>query len=162
MRFLSLQYFPQIRIGLSVRTVLVKTMPVVKLLITAVLALVAVAIGGCYIASYRPLMPEVRPIEVEKKDRKEFLSFFYFSGGNPQHVVATWQDTPAWECLLQRWQHGLTTSVRKRSSYQIIQKRAREWINAHPAINTFVAMIVLFISLAALTRGWLWDWVARK
>ena len=83
MRFLSLQYFPQIRIDLSVRTVLVKTMPVVKLLITAVLALVAVAIGGCYIASYRPLMPEVRPIEVEKKDRKEFLSFFYFSGGTP-------------------------------------------------------------------------------
>lgn len=63
---------------------------------------------------------------------------------------------------LQKWQHGLTTSVRKRSSYQIFQKRTREWINAHPAINTFVATIILLMSLLALTRGWLWDWVVRK
>ncbi|MFT3880193.1 MAG: serine/threonine-protein kinase [Gemmatales bacterium] len=63
---------------------------------------------------------------------------------------------------LQRWQHGLTTSVRRRSSYQIFQKRTREWINSHPAINTFVATIILLISLAAITRGWLWDWVIGK
>lgn len=63
---------------------------------------------------------------------------------------------------LQRWQHGLTTSVRRRTPYQQFQKRAREWINAHPAINTFVAMIILFVSLAAITRGWLWDWVIGK
>ncbi len=63
---------------------------------------------------------------------------------------------------LQRWQHGLATSVRRRSSYQVFRKRASEWINAHPALNTFVATIVLIISLLALTRGWLWDWVVRK
>lgn len=63
---------------------------------------------------------------------------------------------------LQRWQHGLATSVRRRSSYQVFQRRVREWINSHSAFNTFVATIILFISLAALTRGWLWDWVVRK
>jgi serine/threonine protein kinase len=63
---------------------------------------------------------------------------------------------------LQRWRHGLTTSVRRRSSYQLFQKRASEWINAHPALNTFVATIVLIISILAMTRGWLWDWIIRK
>jgi cyanophycinase len=31
---------------------------------------------------------------------------FYFSGGNPNYVVETWHDTPAWETLVSRWQAG--------------------------------------------------------
>lgn len=63
---------------------------------------------------------------------------------------------------LQRWQHGLTVSVRRRSRYQVMQRRTREWINAHPGLIAFLATITLLFSLAALTRGWLWDWIARK
>jgi cyanophycinase len=32
--------------------------------------------------------------------------FFYFSGGNPNYVVETWHDTPAWATLVARWQGG--------------------------------------------------------
>jgi cyanophycinase len=32
--------------------------------------------------------------------------FFYFSGGNPNYVVETWHDTPAWATLLARWKQG--------------------------------------------------------
>jgi cyanophycinase len=32
--------------------------------------------------------------------------FFYFSGGNPNYVVETWHDTPAWEMLVSRWRNG--------------------------------------------------------
>lgn len=32
--------------------------------------------------------------------------FIYFSGGNPNYVVETWHDTPAWETLVARWQSG--------------------------------------------------------
>ena len=34
----------------------------------------------------------------------EAANFFYFSGGNPQHVVETFTDTPAWEII--RRKHG--------------------------------------------------------
>jgi cyanophycinase-like exopeptidase len=36
----------------------------------------------------------------------EQADFFYFSGGNPNYVVETWRDTPAWAALLARWQAG--------------------------------------------------------
>lgn len=36
----------------------------------------------------------------------EQADFFYFSGGNPNYVVETWSDTPAWDALLARWQAG--------------------------------------------------------
>ncbi|MBA3943235.1 MAG: Type 1 glutamine amidotransferase-like domain-containing protein [Herpetosiphonaceae bacterium] len=32
--------------------------------------------------------------------------FFYFSGGDPQYVVDTWRDTPAWAALVSQWQRG--------------------------------------------------------
>ncbi len=32
--------------------------------------------------------------------------FFYFSGGDPQYVVETWRDTPAWRALVHQWQQG--------------------------------------------------------
>ncbi len=32
--------------------------------------------------------------------------FIYFSGGNPNYVVETWRDTPAWDALVKRWQAG--------------------------------------------------------
>lgn len=63
---------------------------------------------------------------------------------------------------LQRWLHGLSVSVRRRSRYQLMQKRSREWINAHPGLIAFLATGTLFVSLAALTRGWLWDWIVKK
>lgn len=33
-------------------------------------------------------------------------TFFYFSGGNPQHIVEVWRDTPAWHTLVERWRAG--------------------------------------------------------
>jgi cyanophycinase-like exopeptidase len=36
----------------------------------------------------------------------EQADFFYFSGGNPNYVVETWRDTPAWAALLARWRAG--------------------------------------------------------
>lgn len=33
-------------------------------------------------------------------------NFMYFSGGNPQHIVATWRDTPAWAMLQERRRQG--------------------------------------------------------
>lgn len=63
---------------------------------------------------------------------------------------------------LQRWQHGLSVSVRRRSQYELAQRRTRYWMNSHPGFITFVATLVLFVSVAALTRGWLWDWITRK
>lgn len=32
--------------------------------------------------------------------------FFYFSGGNPNYVIETWHDTPAWAAVLERWRAG--------------------------------------------------------
>jgi cyanophycinase len=67
------------------------------------------------VAHFRRLGADVTPIMVLDHDAAldpgltdtlAQANFFYFSGGNPQHVVAVWQDTPAWECLVQRWQQG--------------------------------------------------------
>ncbi len=32
--------------------------------------------------------------------------FYYFSGGNPSHLIETMQDTPAWDIISQQWQNG--------------------------------------------------------
>jgi cyanophycinase len=33
-------------------------------------------------------------------------NFFYFSGGNPEHLVESLQNTPAWEAIVRRWRAG--------------------------------------------------------
>lgn len=39
-------------------------------------------------------------------DLLEGADFYYFSGGNPQHVIETMRDTPAWEIIQRNWQSG--------------------------------------------------------
>src|SRR6476646_9646929 len=36
----------------------------------------------------------------------EEADFYYFSGGDPQHVIDTMRDTPAWEIILRRHLDG--------------------------------------------------------
>ncbi len=36
----------------------------------------------------------------------EQANFYYFSGGNPQHLIETLRDTPAWEIIQRNWQNG--------------------------------------------------------
>ncbi len=32
--------------------------------------------------------------------------FYYFSGGNPQHLIGTFQNSPSWDIIRQRWEVG--------------------------------------------------------
>jgi len=36
----------------------------------------------------------------------EGADFYYFSGGNPQHLIETMQDTPAWNTIRRGWENG--------------------------------------------------------
>lgn len=50
----------------------------------AVLVLCAMVLGGCFVGTYRPHMPEVLPSELGEKDATTVLAFFYFMD-DPAH-----------------------------------------------------------------------------
>lgn len=67
------------------------------------------------VAHFAKLNARVTPLHITEREHcyddaiVQTLSeadFFYFSGGNPNYVVETWHDTPAWGALVLRWQNG--------------------------------------------------------
>ncbi len=67
------------------------------------------------VAHFTKLNASVTPLHITAREHcydeanLKFLreaDFFYFSGGNPNHVIETWRDTPAWETLVSRWRNG--------------------------------------------------------
>lgn len=67
------------------------------------------------LAHFRLLSVEAVPLLVLRREDTydpEILAqlhqanFFYFSGGNPHHIVETWRDTPAWDAVLERRHQG--------------------------------------------------------
>lgn len=67
------------------------------------------------VAHFNKLKARVTPLRITEREHcydeanlKALgeADFFYFSGGNPNYVVETWHDTPAWATLMSRWQNG--------------------------------------------------------
>ncbi len=44
--------------------------------------------------------------DVEQVELLQGANFFYFSGGNPQHVIETMQDSPAWNVIKTAYEQG--------------------------------------------------------
>jgi cyanophycinase len=67
------------------------------------------------VAHFSKLNAKVTPLHITEREHcyddanvkaLREADFFYFSGGNPNYVVETWHDTPAWATLVSRWQNG--------------------------------------------------------
>ena len=67
------------------------------------------------VAHFKKLGEQVTPLLVTTRqqcfeqvhiDAIHASDLIYFSGGNPNYVVETWSDTPAWDTLVARWQAG--------------------------------------------------------
>lgn len=67
------------------------------------------------VAHFNKLKAKVTPLHITEREHcydaanvkaLREADFFYFSGGNPNYVVETWHDTPAWETLVSRWETG--------------------------------------------------------
>lgn len=63
---------------------------------------------------------------------------------------------------LQRWQHGMPVSVRERPWWQRTIHSSINWWKSQPGFITMVLTIFISICVAAITRGWLWDWLPRR
>lgn len=63
---------------------------------------------------------------------------------------------------LQRWLHGLPVTVRERPWLQRVYRRTINWWKSQPGFIAMLLTIFISICVAAITRGWLWDWLPRK
>lgn len=80
----------------------------------------------------------------------EGASFFYFSGGNPLHLIETMRDTPAWSAILRRHAEGAVLAGCSAGAMAICGRTSRlralrddgqpDWI---PALGLLPRLIVL-------------------